>query len=622
MQTHTLEQKLKWTFLIVIFILLRTFFALLWDVIPVGATKECSPFANHVVGQRGTESVGLAKCEPDGKYATVGHKQDSFLILDMGAGNEIIDGPGIDFYYYERPNGPGILLDWVEVAVAQEDESEIAESFVLVFIWGDENPENNGVIPPDYLPEEPNRPINSSDLQNGTGIGIDIGNDDETAYRFVRFKTHPNDATPETDELVEVDAVERVYPSHPPTSTPTPFPTETQTLIPTPSSTETPFFTATATIEPTDTPTVTISASPSETLSPMPSETPTPTSTQTASHTPTQSPTQTITPTLASTSTPTTTRTQTASNTPTTTSTLTDTATPTPTPSHTPTITSTPTNTLTPTASHTPSITPSGTNTRAPTLTSTPTTTRTVTVTFTPSKSPTITLTPSITLTPTITRTPRPRPTRTSTRTPFPYTPGTPEKTLTPTNIKTPTEAYTTTLTITPTPTKNKLHTETAIIIPLKTTTSIFTSTYTPTPTTTPVSTPTSSGTDPSIFSIEWWEEVKKAFPKPATWAEVILGILLVEILLKFIMNLLTALSHKLNEGIIIVDPKRGFVFRPRGIVNLGLYLSITFRILVGIGKSNFLFISLCISIIFRIFAGIGKRLSDWLRTNLNRTQK
>ena len=131
----------------------------------------------------------------------------------MGAGNEIVDGPGINFYFYERPYYPGIQLDRVEVAVAQEDGNG---PFVVVFIWGDGNPGNNGVIPSSYFPEDANKPISATDLYNTTGIGINIGNDDGKTYRFVRFQTHPTDAVPENDQVVEVDAVEGI---HHPTST-------------------------------------------------------------------------------------------------------------------------------------------------------------------------------------------------------------------------------------------------------------------------------------------------------------------------------------------------------------------------------------------------------------------
>ena len=94
---------------------------------------------------------------------------------------------------------------------------------------------------------------------------------------------------------------------------------------------------------------------------------------------------------------------------------------------------------------------------------------------------------------------------------------------------------------------------------------------------------------------------VKEALPEPSIWAEVIIGIVLgiVVAILRFILKLLTALFHKLNEDVIVVDAKKGFVFRPSWVVNL----------------------SLCISNISQILVGVRKRLLDWQLTKLNRTK-
>ncbi|MBI3150505.1 MAG: hypothetical protein HYZ21_00080 [Chloroflexi bacterium] len=448
-----------WIIFVLAFIVLRTLFALVWDVVVVSAKNDCGQFASEVYDQWGANAIGLAKCVLDGQFATVGHKTDSFLILDMGEGNEIIDNPGVDFYYYERPFNPGIQLDHVEVSVAQDDGLGNPASFIVVFIWGDDILENNGAIPPEYNPEEPNKPINASDLYNQTGIGINIGNEDGAVYRFVRFQTHPTSAMPAENELAEVDAVEGIHPPPPPTLTPTPVETPLLTSTPTPSETpfEIPTSTNTSTEPPTDTPAVVTNPSETDIVTLVPTNTATPMATYTS------------------------TAIYTATDTPMVTSSLTDTSSLTSTP------VSTPTNT--PTESFTPTQTPS--NTYTPTITSTPATeptratftptatfslTKTRTATFTSSK----TSTPTNTLTPTATRTSRPGPTKAPTQTSFPYTPGKPGNTSTPLATSLPTKTYTATLTRTPIDT----YTPTITFTPTKwfNTAGASTTTLTPTP--------------------------------------------------------------------------------------------------------------------------------------------
>ena len=428
-------QRPSWFIIALAFILLRTIFALAVDVAAVNAKNDCSPYADNIFDQWGTNQVGMAKCAPDEKFDTVGHKPDSFLILDMGEGNEIVDNLGLDFYYYERPFDPGIQLDRVEVAVAQDDGSGIPGPFTVVFIWGDENLENNGALPSNYNPEVPNKPIDASDLHNDTGIGIDIGLDDGTAYRFVRFQTHPTDAMPADEELVEVDAVEGIHHPPSPTLTPTPIPIETPSPTATPLLSETPFEipTSTSTLNetPTDTPIGGAIPSETETVTPtqIPSSTYASTSTSTAATEPTG-----LTFTSTATFTPATTLTATY------------------------TLSATSTSTSTPTASFT--------------FTNTPTTT------YTPSNTSTATITP----TPTATQTPRPKPTRTPTKTPFPYTPPVASNTSPPSATNTPTSIFTATLTTTQTSTLT--FTSTATYIPNNTATleltftPIYTSTY------------------------------------------------------------------------------------------------------------------------------------------------
>lgn len=476
------------------FILLRTLFALVWDVTIAGAIGGCGLFAESVFESLGTDFADNSICENDDEFATVGHEPESFLILDMGAGNEIIDQLGIDFYYYERLFTPGILLDQVEVAVAQDNGSGQPSSFVVVFVWGDENPNNNGNLPSEYLPEEPNKPINSSDLFRTTGIGINIGFDDGAPYRFIRFQTHPTGAEPEDEELVEVDAVEIIVPPLPLTITPFPIITPTPTLTPIPIATDTPVVISTSTETPTETP---VGAT-------LPSE----------SETSTAIPTITLTtPTIDQTSTAISTATNVSTVTPS--STVTPTITPTPTSSLTPTVTSTqiPTATHTSTITLTPAMEETGV-VLTPTATVTPTdssATYTSSKTFTPTTLKPSSPAPSS----------APKPTHTPTKSQIPYV----SPVLGNTSVPTVTITFTSIGIETLSPTK----TSTLTRIATRTQAAFYTLNTTPTPR--DRSTTTTSQifiASSPVFSPEWWREVWESFTDPKNWGnpQTILAIL------------------------------------------------------------------------------------------------
>lgn len=409
-----------WLF-IILFVLVRTVLGFLLKVPSAGAAVGCPPYAetwetNTITG---VQEPKLALCAPDEQYAEIGLISDSVLILDMGRGNELVNGPGVDLYYYERPNGPGIFLDWVEVSIAQEGEEGEPGDFTPIFVWGDENPNNNGEIP-SAIPEHPNQPINSEFLHNDWGIGIDIGDsisgDEVILYRFIRFRTWPSEAIPDFEERAQVDAVERVYEppprptstSVPPTDTPIP-PTDTPippTDTPVP-PTDTPVPPTDTPVPPTDTP-----IPPTETPIPPtdtsvpPTKTPTLTSTPTTEIEPTPVPINTATSTVVTIPVPTDTPSPTSTATPT--ETLTPTPTDTQTPTQTPTLVARiPTSTLTPTPTDTSSPTqtpvpiavapvntpvPMASNTRLPTRTPTMTNTPRPTFTPTPLDSPTTVL--------------------------------------------------------------------------------------------------------------------------------------------------------------------------------------------------------------------------------------
>ena len=393
------QKHLHWSITVLLFLVLRTLFALVWDVTIAGASGDCRPYAEKVEDQKGAEAVGQAKCQPDGGFATIGHKPDSYITLDMGRGNEIKDEPGIDIIFYSKLED-GVLAP-LEILVSTNDD----EGFISVFTWtgGSRDPE----------------------------IGVDIANgsnmNPEASYRFVRIRPLSLEAQPSEKNVVYVDAVANAHPSH--VSTPTP------TKLPTVELTSTPFPTETS--SPELTPTIKTTSTPNITSTPILKETPTATFTSLV-HTPktTFTPTYTLTQTLSKTST----ATQTATFAPkmTQTPTATDIPSITPTPTQTGTATSTSTPTNTPTITYTPTITPEVK------MTGTPSATSTATATFTSTHTPSATYIASKTSTPTATATPRsrrtrrPRPTKTPTGTPFPYTPVTPGNTLLPSNTTTP----------------------------------------------------------------------------------------------------------------------------------------------------------------------------------------
>jgi hypothetical protein len=229
----------------------------------------------------------------------------------------------------------------------------------------------------------------------------------------------------------------------------------------------TPTVTATKTITPTNTPTI---GSPTATMTGTPpTATATPTLTRTPTFTATASPTAsaTLSPTLTSTSTSTFTLTKTSTLTPTLTST--------------PSSTKTMTETLTPTNSFTATITRTPTSTPSETSTTTPSVTPTSTVTRTSTQTPTLTMTSTVSATPTPTTTVYPSPTPTLTLTASP--------TVTQTRTEAPTQTMTETLTLTSTAS------QTATPVATKTTTATWTFTPTTTPTNSRTPTPIATST-------------------------------------------------------------------------------------------------------------------------------
>jgi hypothetical protein len=331
-------------------------------------TTPCVGFAQGIFSARGVKNPEDSLCDPDRQHATLGAQEQSEIIVDMGAsvtGGGLVDQPGGDLYFYEHPTAEGIDLDPIEIAVAQDDGTARPGSFKVIFVWGDEDPANNGTVPASYLPEDANRTIRAADLHRGWGIGVDIGENNGRSYRFVRVRAYPNPFVSDSEQRPQFDAVERASFTMPTFATSAPAtPSITPSTIAQPSSTVTAISsttpTPTASATPTPSTTATPTRRPTNTPSNRPTSTPAPTNTPAANNTPTTLPTDTPTSTPVPTDTPTSTPTDTLAPTDTPTSAPSPTEAPTSTPTDTPRPTDVPTHTPTALPTDTPSAGGSG----------------------------------------------------------------------------------------------------------------------------------------------------------------------------------------------------------------------------------------------------------------------
>jgi len=141
---------------------------------------------------------------PDGSIYNV--LANSYLTLNL----TLTTGPGWDVVYYERPNGTGILLDWMIVEVSTD-----GTNWSRVFYWGDEQPDTNTNVDftnlPGYpqTPEEPDqRDISSTVLYNSTGIAIDLDSLGLSGtYYYIRFYAPSGDI----DGHSEIDAIQVLH---------------------------------------------------------------------------------------------------------------------------------------------------------------------------------------------------------------------------------------------------------------------------------------------------------------------------------------------------------------------------------------------------------------------------
>jgi hypothetical protein len=162
---------------------------------------------NNVNCEPANPNCGLAGGPPDGQALNL--NPNEAVTLDFGEGTGIIDGPGPDLVFYEWPNPPGILLDFIIIEISAN-----GSTWYTVFAWdgmpGGVVGTNIDAYATDGNGEQDNESIPSSALYPypGTGITIDIGiwAPAGYSYRYVRLRCPGNGGDP-----AQVDAVQRLH---------------------------------------------------------------------------------------------------------------------------------------------------------------------------------------------------------------------------------------------------------------------------------------------------------------------------------------------------------------------------------------------------------------------------
>jgi hypothetical protein len=128
-----------------------------------------------------------------------------YVTLDFGDGYGIMDGPGYDMVFYENPNVPGILLDFITIEISHD-----GLTWYTVFDWdgapGGVSGTNIDSYATDGLGEEENEAIPSGSLYNNTGVAIDIGPWTPGGYSFRYVRLTDAGGT----DAAQIDAVERL----------------------------------------------------------------------------------------------------------------------------------------------------------------------------------------------------------------------------------------------------------------------------------------------------------------------------------------------------------------------------------------------------------------------------
>lgn len=171
-----------------------------YDITPYTYTTNvtCSGSVSH---------CDRAEGGPDGQ--TVDLEDGESVTLDFGVGTGIIDGPGYDMVYYEWPNPPGILMDYVTIELSAD-----GTTWYTVFAWDGTDGGVVGTNVDAYAAdgESENEPIPSAVLYPGglafnTGIAIDIGPWTPPGYSY--HLVHITD--PGGSDDAQIDSVERLH---------------------------------------------------------------------------------------------------------------------------------------------------------------------------------------------------------------------------------------------------------------------------------------------------------------------------------------------------------------------------------------------------------------------------
>lgn len=198
-----------------------------------GAVATPYPTPPPVCNPPAPPDCGNAGDQPDGGFSNVGPGQE--LILDLGPGNGILDGPGYDLAYFERERPPvssGVVqMDWVTVELSLDQVT-----WYPVFAWslGSESMAASSEIAPfASIPADPNYcdlfdgasnideiPMGPCNLWTGlygtpplnTGVRIDIALANPPippptgeGYRYIRIRTRSDAPQP-----AEIDGIARL----------------------------------------------------------------------------------------------------------------------------------------------------------------------------------------------------------------------------------------------------------------------------------------------------------------------------------------------------------------------------------------------------------------------------
>jgi len=133
-------------------------------------------------------------------------------VIDLGA--HPVTVPGSTFVYWEvyrlNPPPPGVNMDMVRIDLCTDYACTDPQ---MIFRWGDADSGNNGSIPASYMPEDPAKRIDATDMFGDSRIEINPSAAPAGTYRYVRFMSPMNSpcwggsGTPDPQAGFQVDSV-------------------------------------------------------------------------------------------------------------------------------------------------------------------------------------------------------------------------------------------------------------------------------------------------------------------------------------------------------------------------------------------------------------------------------